>query len=144
MTPMTADEKKQELMRYRLLIQRIERKKQERQRWLDIGTKTTPVYSDMPKSTNEADKVAQAGMARAQIAVELAQEICELASEKRRIEQSIQGIEDDKQRLILEKHYIDGKTFEQIAEDMNFSERQIRRLHLKAICKMSFNVRQKL
>lgn len=138
---MTAGEKKQELMRYRLLIQRIERKKQERQRWLDIGTKTTPVYSDMPKSTNAENKVEQAGMERAQIAVELAQEICELASAKRKIEQDIRGIEDDKQRLILEKHYIDGQTFEQIAEDMDFSERQIRRLHLKAICKMSFNVR---
>lgn len=134
---MTAGEKKQELMRYRLLIQRIERKKQERQRWLDIGTKTTPVYSDMPKSTNAADKVAQAGMERAQIAVELAQEICELASAKRKIEQDIRGIEDDKQRLILEKHYIDGKTFERIAEDMGYDYRWIRRLHKKAIEKLT-------
>lgn len=130
---MTADEKKQELMRYRLLIQRIKRKEQERQRWLDIGTKTTPVYSDMPKSTNEADKVAQAGMARAQIAGELAQEICELALAKRKIERDIQGIEDEKQRLILEKRYIDGLTFERIAEDMDYDSRWIRRLHKKAI-----------
>lgn len=134
---MTAGEKKQELMRYRLLIQRIERKKQERQRWLDIGTKTTPVYSDMPKSTNAESKVEQAGMARAQIAVELAQEICELASAKRKIEQDIRGIEDDKQRLILEKHYIDGKTFERIAEDMGYDYRWIRRLHKKAIEKLT-------
>lgn len=138
---MTTEDKKRELYRYRLLVQRIKRKEQERQRWLDIGTKTTPVYSDMPKSTNSADKVAQAGTARAQIAGELAQEICELALAKRKIERDIRGIEDEKQRLILEKYYIDGMTFEQIAEDMSFSERQIRRLHLKAICKMSFNVR---
>lgn len=133
---MTAGEKKQELMRYRLLIQRIESKKQERQRWLDIGTKTTPVYSDMPKSTNAENKVEQAGMARAQIARELAQEICELASAKRKIEQDIQGIEDDKQRLILEKHYIDGKTFEQIAEDMDLSVRHVIRLRNSAIFRL--------
>ena len=134
---MTIEDKKRELCRYRLLVQRIERKKQERQRWLDIGTKTAPVYSDMPKSTNEVDKVVQAGMARAQIAGELAQEICELASEKRRIEQNIQGIEDDKQRFILEKHYIDGETLERIAEDMGYDYRWIRRLHKKAIQKLA-------
>ena len=134
---MTSFEKKQELKRYRLLIQRIERKKQERQRWLDIGTKTTPVYSDMPKSTNVVNKVEQAGMARAQIAGELAQEICELASAKRKIEQDIRGIEDDKQRLILEKHYIHGKTFERIADDIWYDYRWIRRLHKKAIEKLT-------
>ena len=78
---MTAEDKKRELYRYRLLVQRIERKKRERQRWLDIGTKTTPVYSDMPKTVDTSNKVEQAGMARAQIAGELAREICELALE---------------------------------------------------------------
>ncbi len=36
---MTTEDKKRELYRYRLLVQRIKRKEQERQRWLDIGTK---------------------------------------------------------------------------------------------------------
>ncbi len=130
---MTAEDKKRELYRYRLLVQRIERKKRERQRWLDIGTKTTPVYSDMPKTVDTSNKVEQAGMARAQIAGELAREICELALAKRKIEQDIRGIEDEKQRLILEKHYIDGLTFEQIAEDMNLSVRHVIRLRDMAI-----------
>ncbi len=130
---MTAEDKKRELYRYRLLVQRIERKKRERQRWLDIGTKTTPVYSDMPKTVDTSNKVEQAGMARAQIAGELAREICELALAKRKIEQDIRGIEDEKQRLILEKHYIDGLTFEQIAEDMDLSVRHVIRLRDMAI-----------
>lgn len=130
---MTAEDKKRELYRYRLLVQRIERKKRERQRWLDIGTKTTPVYSDMPKTVDTSNKVEQAGMARAQIAGELAREICELALAKRKIEQDIRGIEDEKQRLILEKHYIDGLTFEKIAEDMDLSVRHVIRLRDMAI-----------
>ena len=72
-------------------------------------------------------------MARAQIAGELAREICELALAKRKIEQDIRGIEDEKQRLILEKHYIDGLTFEQIAEDMDLSVRHVIRLRDMAI-----------
>lgn len=133
---MTIEDKKRELCRYRLLVQRIERKKQERQRWLDIGTKITPIYSDMPKSAVESNKVEQAGMERAQIAGELAQDICGLASAKRKIEQDIRGIEDEKQRLILEKHYIDGLTFERIAEDMGLSVRHVLRLRDMAIFQM--------
>ncbi len=128
---MTAEDKKRELCRYRLLMQRIERKEQERQRWLDTGTKA--LVSERPKSINAVNKAEQAGAACAQIAGELAQEICELALAKRKIEQDIRGIEDEKQRLILEKRYIDGLTFERIAEDMDYDSRWIRRLHKKAI-----------
>lgn len=138
----TIEEKKQELRRYRLLLKRIERKEQERRRWLELGTTITPIYSDMPKAQNTSNKVEQAGIACAQIAEELSQDICELTKEKRHIERAIRSVEDKKLRLILEKHYIDGLTFEKIAEDMYFSERQIRRLHLKVLGEMSFNVRR--
>ena len=136
---MTIEDKKRELCRYRLLVQRIERKKQERQRWLDIGTKITPIYSDMPKSAVESNKVEQAGMERAQIAGELAQDICGLAKEKRRIEEAISGVEDERLRLILEKHYIDGLTFEQIAENMGYSWRYIMILKKEALDCISFH-----
>ena len=141
---MNIEETKKELSQYPILLKRIERKEQERKRWLEIGTKITPVYSDMPKAQNQSNKIEQAAIARAQIAGELAQEICELAKRRKRIEQAISSLSDEKQRLIMEKHYIDRMTFEQIAEDMFFSERQIRRLHFKALCELSFNVRLKL
>lgn len=134
---MTIEEKKQELRRYRLLLKRIERKEQERRRWLELGTTITPIYSDMPKAQNTSNKVEQAGIACAQIAEELSQDICELTKEKRHIERAIRSVEDKKLRLILEKHYIDGMTFETISEDMDFDCRWIRRLHKRAIEKLT-------
>lgn len=133
----TIEEKKQELRRYRLLLKRIERKEQERRRWLELGTTITPIYSDMPKAQNTSNKVEQAGIACAQIAEELSQDICELTKEKRHIERAIRSVEDKKLRLILEKHYIDGMTFETISEDMDFDCRWIRRLHKRAIEKLT-------
>ena len=129
----TIEEKKQELRRYRLLLKRIERKEQERRRWIELGTTITPIYSDMPKAQNTSNKVEQAGIACAQIAEELSRDICDLTKEKRHIERAIRSVEDKKLRLILEKHYIDGLTFETISEDMDFDCRWIRRLHKRAI-----------
>lgn len=130
---MNIEETKKELSQYPMLLKRIERKEQERKRWLEIGTKITPVYSDMPKAQNQSNKIEQAAIARAQIAGELAQEICELAKRRKRIEQAISSLSDEKQRLIMEKHYIDRMTFEQIAEDMDLSIRHVIRLRNESI-----------
>lgn len=134
---MNIEETKKELSQYPMLLKRIERKEQERKRWLEIGTKITPVYSGMPKAQNQSNKIEQAAIARAQIAGELAQEICELAKRRKRIEQAISSLSDEKQRLIMEKHYIDRMTFEQIAEEIHFDYRWIRRLHKRALEKLT-------
>lgn len=134
---MTIEEKKQELRRYRLLLKRIERKEQERRRWLELGTTITPIYSDMPKAQNTSNKVEQAGIACAQIAEELSQDICELTKEKRHIERAIRSVEDKKLRLILEKHYIDGLTFDRLEEDLGIDRRWILRLYKKALNNMT-------
>ena len=133
----TIEEKKQELRRYRLLLKRIERKEQERRRWLELGTTITPIYSDMPKAQNTSNKVEQAGIACAQIAEELSQDICELTKEKRHIERAIRSVEDKKLRLILEKHYIDGLTFDRLEEDLGIDRRWILRLYKKALNNMT-------
>ena len=49
------------------------------------------------------------------------------------IEKSIEKVEDPTLKNILILHYIDGKTFEEIGEIMKYCERQVIRLHKKAI-----------
>lgn len=49
------------------------------------------------------------------------------------IKNSIEAVQDDRMKIILEKRYIGGKTLEEIAEDMNYSSRHIRRLHHNAL-----------
>ena len=52
------------------------------------------------------------------------------------IEQSIAGVSDKRLRLLLEYRYIDGMTWERIAELFNFDERWLLRLHKKALAQV--------
>ncbi len=53
------------------------------------------------------------------------------------IENSINNVEDTLLRELLIEKYILGKTLEQIAFNLNYSVRQIERLHKKAIEKIT-------
>lgn len=52
---------------------------------------------------------------------------------KQIIEKSIDKVEDVTSKNILILHYIDGLSFEEIAEKLHYCERQISRLHKKAV-----------
>jgi Sigma-70, region 4. len=60
-------------------------------------------------------------------------EITELVRVKREIQTVIQRVGNPVEKELLILHYIGGKPFEEIAEQMNYSWRHIRRLHQKAL-----------
>lgn len=62
----------------------------------------------------------------------LVKDICKMVYIKNQIICTINQIEDSLQRTILFEKYINFKTFEVIAEELNYSNRQIIRLHNKA------------
>lgn len=53
-----------------------------------------------------------------------------------RIETAIEALEDPLHRAVLRGHYIELKRIEKIAEEMNFSDKTIWRVHRKAIQKL--------
>lgn len=56
-----------------------------------------------------------------------------LADKRKEIESTINQIKSEKLRTLLRYRYIHGKTWEQIAVDMNYTYRRITQLHGKAI-----------
>lgn len=56
-----------------------------------------------------------------------------LSDLRRKIEAEIESVKEPKLRTLLRMRYICGKTFEQIAVDMNYSWRQTVRLHGAAL-----------
>ena len=52
---------------------------------------------------------------------------------KAEILNTIMQLEDRRQRLVLMEYYIEMKTFEQVAVDMNYSWRQIMNIHGHAL-----------
>jgi RNA polymerase sigma factor (sigma-70 family) len=51
----------------------------------------------------------------------------------------IEEVEDDRERLLLQYRYLDGRTFEEIAVQMNYSWRQIHRLHSRALTNLKMS-----
>ncbi len=59
----------------------------------------------------------------------LVKDITRLVYLKHSIILKIDGVENCRDRVLLKLRYIDFKTWEQIAEEMEYSERQVQRVH---------------
>lgn len=64
---------------------------------------------------------------------ELQQDLLQMFQLKAEISKAIDAVEDVNCSLVLSKRYILMKTWEQIAEDMNYSVSQIQRIHERAL-----------
>lgn len=62
--------------------------------------------------------------------------IREMCALKREAMEAIDRVEDARLREVLELYYIDGFTWEQVAERMGYSERQTLRLHGAALLRV--------
>ncbi len=60
-------------------------------------------------------------------------EIGNLIERKRSIKQTIAKLDNDKERLILYKKYINFQTFESIADDLDITPRQVYKIYKKSL-----------
>lgn len=66
----------------------------------------------------------------------LNREIDNLVDRKRDIRKVIDKLDNDKEKLILYKKYINFQTFESIAEDLDITPRQVYKIHKKSLEKL--------
>ena len=130
---MTYQEKVKFLKRYKQIDKEITQLLREKSEIFSLGTKITPTYSDMPKGTNESDKVQSTVEKLEEYERKIGIRIDDWCEAKLDIEKAIHTVGSDALRLLLRYRYINGWTFEQIAVQMNYTWRQINRLHKKAI-----------
>jgi len=130
---MTKEEKKAMLREYQALEGRIQRLLEEKARWRAKATAVSPVYSDMPRGGGRSDKVARATEKILEVEAALEEEIDAQVALRRRIERGVRGLEDGRFRDVMRRRYIDGGTWERIAEDMHYSTMQVCRLHTAAL-----------
>lgn len=64
---------------------------------------------------------------------ELDERIDELLDLKAAIRRAIDGVEDDRCRLILELRYLSGKPWQAIADQLHYDRTMVWRLHVKAL-----------
>ena len=134
---MTNQEKKAWLLQYRRLDDRIDRLEKEKARWIARATKMSAPSDGMPHGSGISDAVGFAVSTAADLAAEIDREIDRLVDLRRDIEAAIQAVGGPLLRELLERRYIDGMRWEEVAEAMSRDIRWIFRLHGKALSKLT-------
>jgi DNA-directed RNA polymerase specialized sigma subunit len=101
-----------------------------------LATKTTQTLQpDKVQSSNE-NKTEKIIAKIVDLENEVDAEIDRLVDIKTQVEAVIRQVPDATQRILLERRYIIGETWEQIAVDLHYSYMQICRIHGKALQKV--------
>jgi chromosome segregation ATPase len=129
----TSQDKKHWLSRYQSINRQVKSKLDEIERLRSLETKITPTLSDMPKGGGVSNKIEFVTERIDEIERQMSDELKDLVDTRAEIEAAIQGIDAAVYRELLERRYIYGEHWEQIAVDMSYDYRWVLRLHGKAL-----------
>lgn len=132
---MTNEEKKAWLGRYRLAGAAVRRLQGELARWETQAAVLTARYGGASGRGSD-DPLQRAVEEMLALRDELAEELQRQVALRREIEGAVQQVEDERLRELLRLRYIEGLTWEKVAERFDCSYMQTNRLHKKAISKL--------
>ena len=125
------------LKRFALLDKEIKRKQQEIDFWRSKLVQVTSAPSHTPKGGGSIyGKTGDIVAKIADLETEITKEIDILIDLKKDIINLIEQVEDDQLRLLLTYRYVDRKTFEWIAGELELSWQWTHELHSKALRKI--------
>ena len=137
---MTNKDKIKYLKRYINLDREIDRKLEEIARLRSKLTRITQVLTAEPQGGGSIYGKTEEIIAKiVDLEREIDADIDRLISIRDNIEAVIEAVENDRERLLLQYRYLDGWTFEKIAVEMNYSWRQIHRLHSQALINLKMS-----
>lgn len=124
------------LSRYWRLNERIDRLLEEQRRWRERALKITPTLSQAPGGSESGSPIERPMDKVLEIDEKINQEIDELKTVRQEIRAALNQLEDENLKLLMEYRYIDGLTWEQIAEKMDYSRQWVTSLHGTALQKI--------
>lgn len=127
------------LSRYIPLSGRINRMLEEQYRWKCLAMKVTQNFSPAPGGGESGSPIERPMDKVDELERKITQAIDELADIRMEIEAVLGQLEDDTLRELMEYRYIDGLTWEQIAEKMHYGREWTCRLHGKALLKITIS-----
>jgi len=137
---MTNKDKIKYLKRYINLDREIERKLEEVSRLRSKLTRVTEVFTAEPRGGGSIYGKTEEILAKiVDLEKEIDADVDRLVAIRDGIKTIIEAVEDDRERLLLQYRYLDGRTFEEIAVQMNYSWRQIHRLHSQALTNLKMS-----
>ena len=138
---MTSQDKIEYLKRYKDIDRRIQAKCDEKSVWMARATKITPTFSDMPKGGQQENKLEATIEKITEIEGEIDSEIDKLLIVKSEVKAAIDTVPIERDRELLERRYIKGQKWEQIAIDMNYDYRYVLKLHGYALQKVQVDTK---
>lgn len=126
---MTSQEKKEFLSRYLEILAEEKDIREEIAYWESKAQKVTSSWSAVPSGGKGSDKVQMGAIKVAELRELLIDKINQLAAVRIEIERAIGTVQDDTQRRLLRRKYINGLTLEQIAVEMHYSYVHTCRIH---------------
>ena len=121
------------LMRGINLERRVETIKDQIEHYKSLVNDCSVTYSDSPKSTASNYKLEDCTQKIMDLQEELCSTMADLVDVTCEIGKAIQKLDNYDYQDLLVKRYVLGKTWEKIAEDMNYELRYIHKLHGKAL-----------
>lgn len=126
---LTSQEKKEFLSRYLEIMAEEKDIREEIAYWESKAQKVTASWSAVPSGGKGSDKVQMGAIKIAELRESLIDKINQLVAVRIEIERAIGTVQDDTQRRLLRRKYINGLTLEQIAVEMHYSYVHTCRIH---------------
>lgn len=133
---MTNQEKKVYLKKYQEAERESSRLEEEIARWYSKAEKTTSVISQVPGGGG-CDRLQGAVEEIDGLAIRLGEQRIKSVQTRQDVDRAIQSVTGERLQRLLRYRYIDGMTWEAIAEKMECSERWIYKLHRWALSAIS-------
>lgn len=131
---MEKEELKQKLKAAWVLRMKIDEFRDQLINLSETGTRITPSYGLAPASSgNNTSKPEQVALAVFELEREINAAIEKQCAALREIYASIDLLDDEMLKLIMVMHYVNLKSWEQIAAETGYSWRWIHKLHSKAL-----------
>jgi len=130
---MTSKEKINWLNRAKDIDRKIQSRCDERSIWMSRATQITPTLSDMPKGGQQENKIESAIEKIMELESEIDTEIDEYIKVKTEVKSAVSMVKNGTYREVLDRRYIRGQKFEEIAVEMNYTYRNVCYLHGKAL-----------
>ena len=125
---MTYQEKVEWLKSYQIIDAKIGSLTDELQVWNNRATKITTSFSSEPKAAGGGDQLQKCVDKICELQEELAREMQLLQRRRQEIERAINTLDDERFRGVLYLKYIEGMTFEQVADSIPYSSKQVYRI----------------
>lgn len=130
----TIQDAKAYLSRYREACAELERLHRERERLAQLRTFASCRLDNTPVQGGPAPSPNAASDSLMDLEREIAAETARLYALRREITAAIRRVPDSTCRILLRWRYIEGLSFEKLAQQMHYSERGVYKVHRRALC----------